>query len=95
MPTRQEYVEKIKEKIDDLDAKIDGLEAKVRAKTADMKEKYTDQIAELRGRRDKARQKLQEIIQANEGVWQEMKEGMGKAIDALKETYDKVKSRFD
>ena len=94
MTTRDAYVEKIKAKIDELDAKIDGLDAKVRAATADIKIKYEAQIAEMRGKRDKARQKLQEINQAKEGAWEEMKDGMGKAIDALKEAFDKAKSHF-
>ncbi len=94
MADREAYVQKIKAKIDELDAKIDQMEAKVRSTTADMKLKYEDQIAEIRGKRDNARQKLQSVKEAGGGAWKEMKEGMDKAVDALKEAYERAKKHF-
>jgi len=95
MADREAYVQKIKAKIDELDAKIDQLEARVRSAGADMKVKYDDQIAEIRGRRDKARQKLQTAKEASGGAWKEMKEGVDKAVDALKEAYERAKKHFE
>ena len=94
MTTRHEYIEKLKNKLDEWDADIDALEEKAEHAKADLKFEYEDQLATLRRQRDDARLKLSEIKNASEGAWEDLKEGADEAWDSLKEAINKALSHF-
>ena len=51
MTTRHEYIEKLKNKLDEWDADIDELETKAKEATSELKIEVEDQLAALRVRR--------------------------------------------
>ncbi|MGD8933334.1 MAG: hypothetical protein PVF35_01040 [Gammaproteobacteria bacterium] len=94
MTTRHEYIEKLKDKLDQWDADIDVLEEKAEHARADLKFEYQDQLASLRRKRDDARLKLSELKNASEGAWEDLKQGADEAWDSLKHSIDKALSHF-
>ena len=58
MSKRDEFVEKMKGRLDEWNTEIDGLDEKVQKVKADLKEKYTAQIGELRKKGTRSRKNL-------------------------------------
>ena len=94
MTTRQEYIEKFKNKLDEWDSDIDELEAKAQRARADIKYEIEDQITSLRLKRDLARLKMSEIMDAGEDAWEDLKVGADEAWHSLKESIEKAWTHF-
>jgi chromosome segregation ATPase len=94
MTTRHEYIEKLKEKLDEWDADIDELEETAQHAKADLKFEYQDQLAALRRKSDDAKLKLAELRDSSEGAWEDLKEGADEAWDSLKAAIEKALSHF-
>ena len=59
MTKRDEFVEKMKRRLDEWNAEINRLDEKVQEVKADLKEKYASQIEELRKKGDEIEKKLE------------------------------------
>lgn len=94
MSKRDEYVEKLKHKLDDWNDDIDELEAKTDHVKADMKEKYKEELAVVRQQRETVKQKASELIDSSEGAWEELKIGVEEAWHKLTEAIDRAHSKF-
>jgi len=94
MTTRHEYIDKFKQKLDEWDVDIDELEAKAQKARADIKYEYEDQITSLRLKRDIARLKISELVDASEEAWEDLKEGTDEAWNSLKEAIEKARSHY-
>ena len=94
MTNRHEYIEKLKDKLDEWDADIDELEARAQKTTADLKFELEDQITSLKLKRDIAKVKLSELMDAGEEAWEDIKEGADEAWASLKEAIEKARSHF-
>lgn len=90
MGKRDDYLEKMKNQLDEWNAKLNTLEEKA----SDLKEKYADELNTLSQKRDTAKQKLAEIQKASGGAWEEMKVGMDEAWSSLKDAFEKARERF-
>ena len=94
MTTRHEYIQRLKDKLDEWDADIDEFEAKAQQAKADIKYELEDQITSLKVKRDLAKLKLAEVVDAGEEAWQDIKEGADEAWSSLKAAVDKARSHF-
>jgi len=94
MTTRHEYIEKLKNKLDEWDADIDELEASALKTKADLKYELEDQVASLKIKRDIARAKLLELMDSGEDAWQDIREGVDEAWTSLKLAIEKARSHF-
>ena len=94
MTTRHEYIEKLKDKLDEWDADIDELEASAKKTTTDLKSEFKDQLASLRVKRDLAKLKLSEIMDSSEEAWEDIKDGADEAWNSLKDAIEKAQSHF-
>jgi len=94
MTTRHEYVEKLKVKLDKWDNDIDELEASAKKASSDIKLEIGDQMTSLRIKRDIAKLKLSEIMDASEEAWEDVKEGAEGAWSDLKDAIEKARSHF-
>ena len=94
MTTRHEYVEKLKVKLDKWDNDIDELEANAKKASSDIKLEIGDQMTSLRIKRDIAKLKLSEIMDASEEAWEDVKEGAEGAWSDLKDAIEKARSHF-
>lgn len=94
MTNRHEYVQKLKDKLDEWDADIDEFEERTQRAKVDLKFELEDQLTSLKAKRDIARQKLAEIMDASEEAWQDVKHGVDDAWASMKEAIDKARSHF-
>lgn len=99
METKDSYLQKMKEKFDDLNYKWNiernKLEAKTQQAKAEVKEKFEEKLKTLQDRREQMRQKLDQIDNAGEEAWRDIKEGVDSAWQSLNEAIKKARSHFD
>ena len=94
MNSRDEYVRKMQAKLEVWNAEIDTLTSKAGEVTADAKNEYNDQIVSLKAKQAAARQKIEELQQAGESAWGDLKSGIELAWTAMGDAIDSARSRF-
>jgi len=94
MAKRDEFVTKMKARLDDWNQEFDSLEKKVRKLKADMTAKYESQVEELRRKRREGDQKLAQIRTAGEGTWEHLKAESETAWVAMKDALAAFKSHY-
>jgi len=92
--SRHEYIDKLKEKLDEWDADIDELEARAQNTKTELEFEIKDQITALKVRRDIMKLKLNEIRDSSEEAWEDIKVGAEEAWADVKEAMKKAKSHF-
>lgn len=92
--TRELYVEKMKAKLDEWNDQIDKLEAKSRQKEADARQAYEKQIESIKEKRRAAKENLDNMRQAGENAWEDLKAGVESAAASLGEAIRSAQSRF-
>lgn len=94
MNNRDEYIRKMKAKLDEWNAEIDTLTAKASGVKDDVRNEYNAQIELLKTRQAAAGQKIEELQHAGEGAWEDVKSGIELAWTAMGEAIDSARSRF-
>ena len=92
--SRHEYIDKLKEKLDEWDADIDELEARAQNTKTELEFEIKDQITALKLRRDIMKLKLNEIRDSSEEAWEDIKVGAEEAWADVKDAMKKAKSHF-
>ena len=99
METKDSYLKKMKEKFDDLNYKWNiernKLEAKTQQAKIEVKEKFDEKLKTLQEQRQQMRQKLEQIDNASEEAWRDIKKGVDSAWQSLNEAIKKARSHFD
>jgi len=91
---RDEFVEKLKNQLDELNAEIDELEHKAQSASADARARYQAKLNEAREEGARARAKLQEVRDAGEDAWDDLKEEAEHAWKALQNSVNYFRSHF-
>lgn len=73
MADRDEYVAKMKQRLDELNEQVDELEAKVEKAKRDTAVKYQEKLEELRQKRRESRSMLDDLVSAGEDRWEDIK----------------------
>ena len=94
MSKRDEYVAKLKNKLDEWNKDVDKLEAKSEHVKEEVKEKYHEELEVVKKQRDNARAKAMELIESGEEAWEELKVGVEQAWQKFTEAVDKAHSKF-
>jgi len=94
MDKRAAYIEKIKAKLDELNAGIDVLEARGRDAQADMRIKIDEELGTLKQRREEAKAHLENLRNAGDEAWEDMKDGVELAWSSLGEAVKSAVARF-
>jgi uncharacterized coiled-coil DUF342 family protein len=94
MSSRDQYVRRMQEKLEEWNTEIDTLSAKADKVTADLRSEYAEQISAIKEKQAAARQKIEEIQHSGESAWEDLKSGMELAWTAIGEAIDSAKSRF-
>ena len=94
MTSRHEYIDKLKDKLDEWDADIDELEERAQKAKTNLEFELKDQITALKLKRDIAKLKLSEIRDASKDEWEDIKAGAEKVRVDGKDAIDKAKSHF-
>jgi prefoldin subunit 5 len=88
------YVKKLKATMDEWNAQIDKLAAKTNQMEAKAKIQYQKQIEDLRRELDDVDNRITELKQSSEGVWQDLKQGVENSWGILKASFAKAKSEY-
>ena len=99
MENKDSYSKKMKEMFDDLNYKWsrerNKLEAKAQHAKVEVKKKFEEQLKTLQENREKMSQKLEQIDNASEEAWKDLKKGVDNAWKSLNESIKKARSHFD
>jgi outer membrane murein-binding lipoprotein Lpp len=94
MSNREEYIRKMQAKLEEWNTEISTLNAKASGVKSDVKNEYYEQIESLKAKQATARQTIEELQQAGESAWADLKLGIGLSWSAMGEAFDSAKSRF-
>lgn len=92
--TKQAYQEKLQAQLSEIEAQINVWRAKVEQAEADAKLESQKHLENLEQRRDDIRAKLEELSNAGEGAWEDLKAGIDSAWDDLKRAFEDAAARF-
>jgi len=91
--TRQEYVAKMQQKLDDWNKQIDTLEGRVSTATGPAKETLREQLDKVRHHYDQGRKKIDEIQEAGESSWHKLREEAENIWDAMRHSINYFRSQ--
>lgn len=94
MSEKASYRQKIRAKLDEWNAEIDKFEAKADQAQADAQIEYYEQLKKLRALQEEAGNKLEALDEAGEDAWEDVKDGVDIAADALDHAVQSVRSHF-
>ena len=87
---RGEYERNLQSAVDKLNRQIDDLERKAGTAGEKARAEYRRELPELRRLRDQARVELRKVRQASPGAWEDVKQGVGKAVQDLQTAVDRA-----
>jgi len=94
MSKRHEYIEMLKEQIDEMNAKIDDWQTKREDVEGRVKEEAEEKLVAFREAAAAASTKLREIRDATDDSWEDLKTEMEKVRTALIHSYNYFKSQL-
>lgn len=92
--SKDEYVKTLRHKLDEWKTQLDKLEVQAALARAEMLDEYREEIEELRRKRADASKKLEELQDAGDHAWKDMKAGLELAWDAVEVAFRSARSRF-
>lgn len=92
--SREDFVLKLKEKIDLWNADLDKLQAKADLAGTEARVKYQQQIDDLKKKRGELEEKMAQLRGASEGAWGDVKTGMEIAWSSMSEALSSAMQRF-
>lgn len=92
--SRNEFIDKMKSRLDDLDDKIEDLKKRGDKFEGEAKKEYENRLHDLREKRREAKRKLDDIQSAGEEKWQQFKDEAEHAWTALGNSFNYFKSHF-
>ena len=95
MINRDEYVQKLKQQLDDWNAEAKKWEAKAQGAQSTMKAEYEKQLSTLRSRREEAMVQLKLLQGASTDAWQEMMKGADQAWKSMQDAVNRARSHFE
>jgi hypothetical protein len=94
MSTKEAYKQKVEAELELGRAKLAELKAQAKGFTADARIKYDKQVAELEQKLDVAKAKMKDVGEASEDAWEQLKDGMESARDALSAAVRDTRNKF-
>lgn len=94
MANRDEYVEKLKARLDEWNADLARWEAKAKTAQTDTRVEYDRRIDALRQQRDGAIEQLKRVQSSAGEAWQDLARGADDAWDKMREAFEKARAHF-
>lgn len=91
---KRAFIERMKDRLDDLDARIDGIEERVDQTKGDVQKEYRARLAEMREQRKKIRARMDEMVDAGEKRWSQLRGQVEETWKALENSFKYFKSHF-
>lgn len=92
---RDEYVQKLKQQLDEWNGEAAKWEVKTREAQATMKAEAEKQLAALNGHRDEALYQMKLLQNASTDAWRDVMSGADRAWKDLQEAIDRARSHFE
>jgi predicted nucleic acid-binding Zn-ribbon protein len=93
--SRDEYVRKLKEQIDQWNAQAARWDAQMKAAQGRMRQEYAQQLDQIKGRRDEMLYQLKLLQNASAGAWEDLARGADQAWKGMQEAFDRARSHFE
>lgn len=94
MSEKSAYLKQLEAQLEEWDAEIGRLRARAKTAQAEAQLESEEQLKELRARRKETFDRMEELRQAGEGAWQDMKAGLEGALLSFQNAIDKARARF-
>ena len=94
METRDEYVAKMKKKLDEWNKDMKAMESNAHKIKEDAKAKYQAQLKELKAKHQEGEKNLEAIKAAADNTWESLKSGTEKVWGALTDSMQEFKKHF-
>ena len=94
MSKRDEYIERMKQQLDEWNTDLDSLEAKLADATEPLKSKLEPQLSTARKGYADARKRLSEIRSAGEGSWEDLTDDVEHVWKTLRQSINYFKSQL-
>jgi uncharacterized protein YukE len=94
MDDKELYREKLEAKFKEMKARVELLEAKAAQVKAESKLEFQKHLDELRQKRDAVQGKLEEVKKSGGEAWHDLRSGMEKAAEELKQAIDRAMDKF-
>ena len=91
---REEYVQRMKQQIDEWNAKLGKWDVEVQKAQANVKAQYEAQIKVLEKQRDEAVKRLNETRDASQAAWMEVSKGAESAWKTMQSSFEKAWGEF-
>jgi lipid II:glycine glycyltransferase (peptidoglycan interpeptide bridge formation enzyme) len=92
---RDEYVQKLKQQLDQWNAEMANWESKAKEAQAGAQAEAHKRLDAFRARRDEAMQHMRQIQNASADAWADMMRGADEAWKAMGEAFHRARSHFD
>lgn len=93
--SRKEYVEKLKNQIEEWEYDLNRLEHRIDDVQEDLKEKYKVAVKDLKVKKDEMLEKAKHVESSTEEAWDDLKNGIEMAWDSLKLGILAAKSEYE
>jgi len=94
MQDKKSYLEMLADQLREWDTEIDELKVKAHLAKADAKDEFAKQLEELRAKREAAQGKLQQLQDAGDEAWDDIKAGVEKSWAEMKGAFRSAISKF-
>jgi chromosome segregation ATPase len=94
MQDKKSYLEMLADQLREWDTEIDELKVKAHLAKADAKDELAKQLEELRAKREMAQGKLQQLQNAGDEAWDDIKAGVEKSWTEMKGAFRSALSKF-
>jgi len=94
MQDKKSYLEMLADQLREWDTEIDELKVKAHLAKADAKDEFAKQLEELRAKREAAQGKLQQLQEAGDEAWDDIKAGVEKSWTEMKGAFRSAIAKF-
>ena len=94
MANRDEYVAKLKARLDEWNAELARWEAKAKVAQTDVRIEYDRRIAALQQQRDGAVEQLKRVQASAGEAWVELARGADQAWEQMRDAFETARSHF-
>ena len=94
MNSKEEYIRKMQAQLEELNTEIDRLTTRAGEAKADVMDEYNEIITALKARLEGARVNIEELQQAGENAWDDLKNGIDTVWSSIQEAISSARSRF-
>ncbi len=94
MTDKSAYLQNLEAQLDAWDAEVQKLQAKAKDAQADARLNYAEQLNLLQARRREVAERMEELRNAGEDAWEDVRVGVDAAWSSLNNALDKAQQRF-